>query len=52
MLEFLVISKVMTFCLPIKEKTAPQGLLNFVGFATDITQLQCNIVGFDKSTNT
>ena len=38
--------------VPIKEKTAPQGLLNFVGFATDITQLSVNIVGFDKSTNT
>ena len=37
--------------VPIKEKTAPQGLLNFVGFATDITQLSVNIVGFDKSTN-
>ena len=38
--------------IPIREKTAPQGLLNFVGFATDITQLSMNIVGFDKTTNT
>ena len=41
-----------TVAIPIKEKTAPLGLLNFVGFATDITQLSVNVVGFDKSVNT
>jgi hypothetical protein len=38
--------------IPIKEKTSPQGLLNFVGYASDITELSVNIVGYDKSTNT
>ena len=41
-----------TVSIPIKEKTAPQGLLNFVGFATDITALSVNVVDFDKSVNT
>ena len=41
-----------TITVPIKEKTAPQGQLNFVGFATDLVALSVNVTGFDKSVNT
>lgn len=41
-----------TVSIPIKEKASPQGLLNFVGFATDITALSVNVTSFDKSVNT
>ena len=42
----------MTFYQYLLEKNSSQGLLNFVGFASDITQLSVNVVGFDKTTNT
>ena len=41
-----------TITVPIKEKTAPQGQLNFVGFATDLVALSVNVTGFNKSVNT
>jgi len=41
-----------TISIPVKDKTAPQGLLNFVGYASDISALSVNVVGFDKSLNT
>ena len=41
-----------TISIPVKDKTAPQGLLNFVGFASDISALSVNVVGFNKSVNT
>ena len=38
--------------VPVKEKTAPQGLIDFVGFQTDITEISINIADFDVSNNT
>jgi len=38
--------------IQVKEKTAPQGLLNFVGHVSQITELSMNIAGFDKVNNT
>ena len=38
--------------LPVTEKSAEQGLLNFVGFAPTITEISQNIAGFDRVNNT
>ena len=37
--------------IPVTEKASVQGLLNFVGHATQITELSMNIADFDKSNN-
>jgi hypothetical protein len=38
--------------IPINEKSAAQGLLNFVGHAPIVTEVSQNIAGFDKVNNT